>query len=98
MVRQTEIYQTELEAKNDKLRSSQRHRDGWRPLNTNFTRNQWKIIWTNDPDPPPPPKRPLTQADFINELAAERNVRVLGLSALEPMTIKGVKKWYQFWK
>jgi len=98
MATEKQVYKFELDAKNDKKRSSQRHRDGWRPISTSHINNQWEIIWNDDPPPPPPPKRQLTQIDFILELAEERNVRILGVSPLELVTVKSLKKWWQFWK
>jgi len=98
MATEKQVYQFEIEARNDKLRTSQRHRDGWRPISTSHINNQWEIIWINDPEPPPPPKRQLTQIDFILELAEERNLRILGVSPLELVTVKSLKKWWQFWK
>jgi len=95
MATEKQVYQFEIDAKRDKLRTSQRHRDGWRPVSTSHKNNQWEIIWNNDPPPPPPPKRRLTQIDFILELAEERNVQILGASPLELITIKDTRSWWK---
>jgi len=99
MTTEKQIYQFEIDAKNDKLRSSQRHKDGWRPLSTSHVNNQWEIVWRNDPDPLPPPKRQLTQNQFIAELAEERHVRIFGISPVikTPVGIpikQRFKSWY----
>ena len=54
MTTEKQVYQFEIEAKNDKLRSSQRHRNGWRALHTDKNPDgTWTITWNNDPPPPP---------------------------------------------
>jgi len=77
MATQTQNYANEQLVKAAKLRTTQRHRDGWRPLHTTkLTHGMWSIVWNNDPAPPPIPPRSITQREFIQELATERNVRI----------------------
>ena len=42
------------EAKDAKLRTSQNHLDGFRPIHTDKTSRGYKITWDNTPDPPDP--------------------------------------------
>lgn len=74
MVTQTENYPNEQAVKAAKLRTAQRHLDGWRPIHTNKSITGYEIVWTNDPAPPPIPPRSLTQRAFLIELAEQFNV------------------------
>jgi len=98
MVTETQVYQFEIDAKRDKLRTSQRHRDGWRPLSTSHINNQWEIVWNNDPPPPPPPKPQFTQNQFISFLADFHDVEVTGISPLikRPVEIP-IKQRFKSW-
>ena len=61
-----------------KLRTSQRHRDGWRPINTNKNNDRtWTIHWNNDP-PIPPTAEQLEIASLRQDLQNE----VIGLPQL----------------
>jgi len=74
MVREIEFYASEAAAKQAKLRSAPRHVARWRPIQTENVGTQWKITWSNDPDPPPIPPISMTQRAFTEMLAKERNV------------------------
>jgi len=76
MVRETEFYLDEDSARVAKLRSAPRHTAGFRPIHTTFKTFGVEIVWSNDPDPPPIPPRSLTQRQLLEEIAAERNVRL----------------------
>jgi len=71
MVTEIENYATEALMKAAKLRTAQRHIDGWRPLNTNSNPNgTWTITWNNDPPTPPTPdeiERESLRQDLQNE-------------------------------
>jgi len=75
MVTETDNYPDETSYNLARLRSGPRHTAGFRGVN--YNRNPFSITWTNDPEPPQPPPRPLTQRDFIDELAAERGVSII---------------------
>jgi len=40
-------------------------------------------------------KRQLTQIDFLKELAEEHNVKLIGISPLELITIKDTRSWWK---
>ena len=77
MVTEIENYPNEKAMKVAKLRTAQRHIDKWRPIQTNKIDNGYEIVWSNDPPTPPKPPRSLTQRAFIEELATERNIRLI---------------------
>ena len=76
MTLETIIYPSEAEAKQAKLRTAQRHQDGWRAIRTDIINLEWVVTWDNTPDPPPPPPRRLTRTQFVDELAERENVRL----------------------
>lgn len=47
-----EFYNTLSEMKTATSRSGQRHRDGWRPIQTDFINNQYKVTFVNGSDDP----------------------------------------------
>lgn len=60
-----------------KIRAS----NGWRALHTDFINNKesdgYQVTYDNTPDPPPLPKRQLTQRQFLDELAAQNNAEII---------------------
>lgn len=77
MTTETEIFSSIKEAQDAKLRSKPRHTNGFYAKHTDVLNDGTiQVIWTNDLTPPPPPPRPLTQRQFIEELALPRNVRI----------------------
>ena len=75
-------------------------KNGFRSIHTDFINNinkfnGYRITFDNTPDPPPPPKRQLTQIDFILELAENENVEILGVSSLQLITIKDTRSWWK---
>ena len=58
-----------------KVRGSQNHRDGYRPLTTQkLNDGSYKITWDNTPGPSPIPPRTMTQRAYVVEIAARDNV------------------------
>jgi len=54
MTNELENYLNETSMNAAKLRTSQRHIDGWRPINSSKNQNgTWTITWNNDPPAPP---------------------------------------------
>ena len=87
MATETENYSNEQTMKAAKLRTAQRHIDGWRPLNTNKNKNgTWTIIWNNDPPPPETPEeaelrilREELQAETITPIRLRRLLKLVGV-------------------
>ena len=78
MATESENYANEILMKAAKLRTAQRHIDGWRPQNTNKNLDDtWTIIWNNDPSIPPTVEQ-LEIASLRQELQDE----VIGLPQL----------------
>ena len=73
LTQETVNYNSIQEVKDAKLRTSQRHLDGWRPLNT----NNLEIVWSNDPEPTPKLKEQITTRQLLERLAEERNLELI---------------------
>lgn len=83
MTKVTEIYNTEAEMKLAKARNRVTHA-GDEPRNTTLRNDgKWEIIWALPDDANHsknviiPPKRSLTQRQFLDEIAGERGVEIL---------------------
>lgn len=71
MATETENYPNEQAMKAAKLRTAQRHIDGWRPVNSSKNSDgTWTITWNNDPPLPPTPEE-IEKASLRQDLQNE---------------------------
>jgi len=76
MTEETQSYPDEQAWRDAMKRGATRPSTGWRAISN--SRDRLEITWNNDPPPPPTPLRPLTLPAFVDELAAEHGVEIVG--------------------
>jgi len=59
------------------LDKKKQNKKGFRTKHINILNNRFRVTFTNDPDILPPPKRRLTEAQFIKELALNSQIELI---------------------